>query len=321
MSLGDFVRKQFIDVIEWGETGDGVLSYRFPMRDREIQNGAMLTVRESQAAAFVNEGRIADVFGPGLHRLDTRNLPLLTDLMNWSKLFESPFKSDVFFFSTRLQVDQRWGTATPITVRDPEFGAVALRAYGTSAYRVADPRTFFLKVCGTRDVYRTEDLAGQLRATIVAGAADVFAASGVSFLDMAASQASFGAALRQRLDPAFKAFGLALDSFVVESISLPEELQSRFNERVGIGMVGDLGKYAQFEAAKSLATAAANEGGAAGTGVGLGAGIAMGQGMLGALKPPPAEAPAAAATRSCVSCGKPVPQAAKFCPECGTPQS
>ena len=151
MGLGDFVRKQFVDVIEWTEPADGILSFRFPMRDREIQNGAMLTVRESQAAAFVNEGRIADVFGPGVHRLTTRNLPLLTDLMNWDKLFESPFKSDVYFFSTRLQVDQRWGTATPVTVRDAEFGAIPLRAYGIYTYRIADPRVFHSNVSGTRE--------------------------------------------------------------------------------------------------------------------------------------------------------------------------
>ena len=153
MSLRSFLGKQFIDVIQWTESDDDVLAYRYPMQDMEIQTGGQLTVRESQMAAFVNEGKIADVFGPGLYTLNTRNLPLLTDLMNWDKAFESPFKSDVYFFSTRLRIDQRWGTATPITIRDKEYGAVRLRGYGIYSYRIADPRVFYTNVSGTREVY------------------------------------------------------------------------------------------------------------------------------------------------------------------------
>src|ERR1035438_1576943 len=165
MSLTSFLQKQFIEVIQWNEPEEGILAYRYPIADMEIRNGAQLTVRESQMAAFVNEGKIADVFGPGLYTLNTRNLPLLTDLNNWGKDFESPFKSDVYFFSTRLQIDQRWGTATPITIRDKEYGAVRLRGYGIYSYRVADPRAFFTEVCGTRDLYCVGDLEGQLRDT------------------------------------------------------------------------------------------------------------------------------------------------------------
>ena len=153
MDLKQFIAKQFIDVIQWNEPEEGMLACRYPMQDMEIQNGGQLTVRESQMAAFVNEGKIADVFGPGLHTLNTRNLPLLTDLNNWDKEFESPFKSDVYFFSTRLQIDQKWGTATPITLRDSEFGAVRLRGYGIYSYRISDPRTFFTQVSGTRASY------------------------------------------------------------------------------------------------------------------------------------------------------------------------
>ena len=175
MTLKQFVAKQFIDVIQWNEPEDGILAYRYPMQDMEIQNGGQLTVRESQMAAFVNEGKIADVFGPGLHTLNTRNLPVLTDLMNWDKEFESPFKSDVYFFSTHLQIDQKWGTATPITIRDNEFGAVRIRGYGIYSYRIADPRTFFTQVSGTRPTYYVGDLEGQLRNTIVARMTDIFA--------------------------------------------------------------------------------------------------------------------------------------------------
>ena len=163
MALMDFVKKQFIDIIEWMEAGDGTLAWRFPMADREIQNGASLTVRESQMAVFVNEGKVADVFGPGMYKLTTQTLPVLTYLKNWDKLFQSPFKSDVYFFSTRQQLDRRWGTSQPITIRDKDFGAVRLRAFGNYAYRIADPKLFHTEISGTRDTYTVQDLDGQLR--------------------------------------------------------------------------------------------------------------------------------------------------------------
>src|SRR5580704_15602253 len=188
MSLMDFIKKQFIDILQWTEATDGVLSWRFPMEDMEIQNGGMLIVRESELAAFVNEGRMADVYGPGTYKLTTQNMPILTDLMNWDKMFKSPFKSDVYFFSTRLQTNQHWGTQNPITIRDKEFGAVRLRAFGIYSYHLMNPKEFYTKVSGTRDVYRVEDLEGQLRNTIVGRITDTFASSNVPFLDMAANQ-------------------------------------------------------------------------------------------------------------------------------------
>src|SRR5437899_8165090 len=148
MALKDFLKKQFIDVIQWTEPSEGILAWRFPMQDMEIQNGAKLTVRDSEAAAFVNEGKVADVFAPGLYTLNTNTLPLLTNLMNWDKLFQSPFKSDVYFFSTRMKVNQRWGTATPITIRDKEFGAVRLRSYGIYSWHISDPRLFHMNASG-----------------------------------------------------------------------------------------------------------------------------------------------------------------------------
>ena len=175
-----FFSKQFIDVIQWTEPGDGVLAYRYPMEDMEIQNGGKLTVRDSQMAIFVNEGQIADVFEPGLYTLSTQTLPILTYLRNWDKAFKSPFKSDVYYFSTRLQINQKWGTATPITIRDKEFGAVRMRAYGIYAYHIQDPKVFYEKVSGTREVYQVADLEGQLRNTIVGRMTDVFANSAIS---------------------------------------------------------------------------------------------------------------------------------------------
>jgi membrane protease subunit (stomatin/prohibitin family) len=332
VSLISFLSKQFIGIIEWNEPQDGILAYRYPMQDLEIQNGGQLTVSESQVAAFVNEGKIADIFGPGLHTLNTRNLPLLTDLMNWDKDFESPFKSEVYFFSTRLQIDQKWGTATPITIRDKEFGAVRLRCFGIYSYRVADPRLFFNQISGTRECYFSSDLEGQLRDTILANITQIFANSGLPFLDLTANQAALAERIVEQVKPAFAALGLELNQFVVENISLPEELAKVLDQRIGMSMVGDVGRYTQYAAAESLDLAAANTGGGAGVGMGLGAGAAVAQVLSASLKSQAAtpvvapavsapSAPAAAAdTKFCIDCGKAIPARAKFCAECGHPQ-
>ncbi|MCG6877421.1 MAG: SPFH domain-containing protein [Betaproteobacteria bacterium] len=283
MALWDFVKKQFIDIIQWTEDEEGTLAYRYPMRDMEIQYGASLTVRDSQLAVFVDEGRVADVFQPGRFKLTTQTIPVLTYLRNWDKLFESPFKSDVYFFSTRLQVNQKWGTPNPITIRDKEFGAVRLRAFGIYTYRIVDPKSFYLNVSGTRERYMVDDLSGQLRNTIVGSMTDLFAESGIPFLDLAANQDELAARLRAKLADNFKALGLELSGFVVENVSLPEELQKILDQRIGMNMVGDMARYTQFQVASSIPTAAANEGGVAGAGAGLGAGVAMGQAMARSL--------------------------------------
>jgi len=244
MSLRDFLSKQFIDVIEWVEPEDGILAYQYPMQDREIQNGGKLTVRESQAAVFVNEGKVADAFMPGLYTLTTQTLPILTYLQNWDKAFKSPFKSDVYFFSTRLQTNQHWGTQNPITIRDKEFGAVRLRAFGIYSDHLMNPKEFYTKVSGTRDVYRVEDLEGQLRNTIVGRITDTFASSNVPFLDMAANQVALSEKIAAQLKPAFTDLGLSLDSFVVENLSLPDELQKVLDQRISMNMVGDMGVHA-----------------------------------------------------------------------------
>jgi membrane protease subunit (stomatin/prohibitin family) len=345
MGLGGFFRKQFIDVIQWTEDEPGVLAWRFPMADMEIQNGASLTVRESQLAVFVNEGRVADSFRPGRYTLSTNTLPLLTNLLNWDKLFESPFKSDVYFFSTRVQTAQRWGTQNPVTIRDKDFGIVRLRAFGMYSWRLADPVVFMQSMSGTRDTYRVPELEPHLKNLVVSRMSEAFAKSQVPFLDMAANTFAVGEAIERELAPAFAELGLALESFTVENLSLPEELQKRLDERIGMNMVGDLGDYARYNAAQSIPIAAANEGGgAAGLGAGLGAGALIGQQMAQALTPPPpappavppapvppapvpppvpggaAGAPDVTVTKFCMHCGKAIPRTAKFCPECGGTQ-
>jgi membrane protease subunit (stomatin/prohibitin family) len=263
MALMDFIKKQFIDILQWTEDGDGTLAWRFPMAEMEIQNGASLTVRDSQVAMFVNEGTVADVFQPGMYKLTTQTLPVLTYLKNWDKLFESPFKSDVYFFSTRTQLDQKWGTPNPITIRDKEFGIVRLRAFGIYSYHLTDPKTFYQKISGTRDIYTREELEGQLRNTLVAGLTDLFGESGVPFIDMAANQDEFGKAMLAKAAPMFAEYGLALDSLVVQNVSLPEELQKILDQKIGMNMIGDMQRFTQYQVANSIPDAAKNEGGMA----------------------------------------------------------
>jgi len=303
MALMDFIKKQFIDVIEWTEATDGILAWRYPMADREIQNGAMLTVRESQMAIFVNEGQVADVFGPGLHKLTTQTLPLLTNLRNWDKLFASPFKSDVYFFSTRQQVDQRWGTSQPVTIRDKDFGAVRLRAFGNYSYRVADPRLLHTQISGTRETYTAAELDGQLRGLMLQHISDAVASSGLAFLDPAANQVEFAQQLQLATAPSFAAIGLSLDGVTMQNVSLPEDLQKVLDQKIGMGMVGnDMGKFMQYQTAQAIPGMVASGGGGgsgiAGDAMGLGAGVALGQVLAQNLAQglnPTAHAPAAVA--------------------------
>jgi membrane protease subunit (stomatin/prohibitin family) len=302
MSLGSFIKKQFIDILQWNEDVDGVLAWRYPMQDFEIQYGGSLTVRESQIAVFVNEGKIADVFGPGMHKLTTQTLPVLTYLRNWDKLFQSPFKSDVYFFSTRLQTGRKWGTPQAITLRDTDFGMVRLRAFGMYSYAIADARKFFVGISGTRAVYTRDDLEEQLRGILVSTMATALGSASAPFLDMAANQTLMASQVKGAIENAFEKYGLALDVFNVTSINLPEDLQEALDKRIAIGMAGDLNKYTQYQVANAVPLAAQNEGGMAGVGASLSAGVVLGQtmaqGLAGAQKAPaapPAAAPPAAA--------------------------
>jgi len=311
MGLMDFIKKQFIDILEWQESGDGVLAWRYPMADNEIQYGGSLTVRESQMALFVNEGKVADVFGPGMYKLTTQTLPVLTYLKNWDKLFQSPFKSDVVFFSTRQQIDQRWGTQQPVTIRDKDFGAVRLRAFGNYAYRITDPKKFYTEISGTRETYTAGDLDGQLRGMMLQHISDAVAQSGIAFLDLAANQVEFAKQLLAATAPSFEAIGLKLEAVTVQNLSLPEELQKILDQKIGMGMVGnDMGKFMQYQTAQAMpelakGAAQGDGGGIAGSAMGLGAGVALGQvmaqnlaaGLQGAQPAAASAAPAPAALR------------------------
>ena len=298
MALMDFIKKQFIDIIQWTEDHGDTMAWRFPMAEFEIQHGASLTVRESQMAVFVNEGQIADIFGPGMYKLTTQTLPVLTYLKNWDKLFESPFKSDVYFFSTRQKLDRKWGTPNPVTIRDREFGIVRLRAFGIYAFHLSDPKAFHTTISGTLDKYGSDQLEGQLRNTVVGHISDIFGESGVPFIDMAGNQEEFGKALKAKLDPMFAGYGLTLDSLNVQNISLPEELQAMLDKRIGVNMMGGMQAYTQFQTAEAIPLAAQNEGGLAGLGAGVGVGFGVGQQVAASMAQalhPAATAPAAVA--------------------------
>lgn len=289
-----FIRKQFIDVIEWPNPGDDTLMWRFPAEDQEIQTGATLVVRESQQALFVDEGKTADLFGAGTHLLTTQTLPLLTNLKNWDKFFASPFKSDVYFFNLRQQLGRRWGTAQPVTVRDSEFGVVQLRAFGMYDYRISDPAKLFSEVTGVVAQYSREALDEPLRNVVMTRLASVFGSSGIAFLDMAANQVLLSQKMAELLAPDFARLGLTLERFSVESITLPEAIQKALDERISMGVVGDLNRYTQYQTASAIPLAAQNEGGLAGIGAGVGVGAAISQAMATNMNAAPAAAPQAA---------------------------
>ncbi len=278
----DFLKKQFVDVIDWVDE-PGVLAVRYEMEDREIQNGAQLTVRESQMAAFVNEGRVADVFGPGLYTLETSTLPVLTALMNWDKMFQSPFKSDVYFFSMKEQLNQKWGTAQAVTIRDKELGPVRIRAFGSYSFRIDDVAPFSVKVMGTAEKVRVEDLEPQLRAAIATALATGLGGGEIPFLDLAANQSAMSEKLKEAVTPVLAQWGLAVPSFFVESLSLPEEVQKYLDKASSMRVIGDLDRYAKFQSAEAIEAAASQPGGMAGLGAGAAAGLAIGQTMAAGL--------------------------------------
>ncbi|MGN6183733.1 MAG: SPFH domain-containing protein [Thermoanaerobaculia bacterium] len=303
MGILDNLKNQFgsqwIEVIEWLDDSADTLVYRFPVYNQEIKMGAQLTVRENQIALFVNEGEVADVFKPGRYELSTQNMPIMTTLRSWKYGFNSPFKAEVYFFNTRMFTDQKWGTQNPVMMRDAEFGMIRMRAFGTYAFRIADAKTFFTTIVGTQGLTTTGDILGQLRSTIVSNISDAVAESKIAALDLASSYTELAGVAKKELEPHFTGFGLELNRFIIENVSLPEEVEAAIDQRSKLGILGDrMGQYAQMQTAESIKIAAANPGGIAGAGAGLGAGMAIGQAMSGAFAnnaaPPPPGASGAA---------------------------
>ncbi len=278
----DFLKKQLIEVIEWLEQ-PGQLAWRVPFADHEIMNGAQLTVREGQIAAFLNEGTLADYFGPGLHTLDTANLPLLTDLRHWDKGFKSPFKSDVVFFSLKEQAGRKWGTAQPITVRDAEFGPIRLRAFGSFSFAIHEIDPFIKRLFGTLSEMTAATLEPQLRSAIQTSLATALGSSGVAFLDLAANQQALSDRIKSEVDKSFAQWGLACPTFFVESISLPDEVQAHLDKGSSMRVIGDLGRYTQFQSAEAIEAAAHQDGGLAALGAGVAGAAALGNAMAQGL--------------------------------------
>jgi membrane protease subunit (stomatin/prohibitin family) len=276
MGLRDKLRGELVDVIEWLDASRDTIVWRFARHNNEIKMGARLTVREGQVALFVNEGQVADVFPPGMYTLETQNLPVLSTLRGWKHGFQSPFKAEVYFVSTRQFPDQKWGTQNPILMRDSEFGMVRVRAYGAFSFRVVDPELLLKELVGTDPQFRTDEVGEYLRQQVVARVATALATAGVPVLDLAAHQNDVAARLVDVLSGDLTELGLEIARFVIENVSLPPEVEQALDKRTSMGVVGDLDSYTRYQAAEAVTLAAQNEGGAAGAGVGLGLGAGMG---------------------------------------------
>jgi membrane protease subunit (stomatin/prohibitin family) len=284
MGLWDKLRGEFIDIIEWTEPSQNdILAYRFPRYDNEIKMGAKLTVREGQTAVFVNEGQIADVYLPGMYTLETQNMPILSTLKGWKYGFNSPFKAEVYFISTRQWTDQKWGTQNPFMLRDPEFGPVRIRAFGTYSFQVSDPSTFLRQLVVTDPSFETYEIANQLRNTIVSRFVDAVGQAKIAVLDLAGNYDRLSQQALERIRPDLADMGLALKTFYIENISLPQEVEQALDKRTKMGVLGDMGQYTRYQMAEAIPEAAKNPGGLAGAGMGLAAGVAMGGQMAGAM--------------------------------------
>ena len=293
-----FLGGEFVDVITWLDDTRDTMVWRFERHGNAIKYGAKLTVREGQAAVFVHEGQLADVFGPGMYMLETNNMPIMTTLQHWDHGFDSPFKSEIYFVNTTRFNDQKWGTKNPIMCRDPEFGPVRLRAFGTYTMRVADPAVFLREIVGTDGEFTSDEISLQIRNVIVQEASQVLAKSGIPVLDMAANTADLGRLIATAIGPKVAEYGLSIPEFYIENISLPEEVEKVLDKRTSMGVAGDLNKYMQFNAAEGMAQPNSGVGAMVGAGMaaGMGMNMAQGAGPWGAAPavaaPPPPPPPA-----------------------------
>jgi membrane protease subunit (stomatin/prohibitin family) len=290
MGFWDKIFGEFVDVIEWLDHSSDTMVYRFERYGNEIKYGAKLTVREAQQAIFISEGRIADLFAPGMYSLETANLPILSTLQGWPHGFQSPFKAEVYFFNTRRFVDLKWGTKNPVMLRDEEFGPVRLRAFGTYVVKVTDPVTFLKEVVGTDGHFTTGEITNQLRNLIVSRFAAILGEAHIPILELAANYDDLSTFVTNRIAGEFGEYGLQISRLLVENISLPAEVEKVLDKRTSMGLLGNLRDYSVYQAAEAMTAAAANQGGGAAEGLGLGVGLAMGQKMSEALKGPAAPA-------------------------------
>ena len=329
MGILNFVKSQFIEVIEWLDPTQDTIVYRFPVQGQEIKMGAQLIVRESQQAVFINNGQLTDVFLPGTHTLSTQNMPVLTKLNSWKYGFSSPFKAEVYFVSTKQFTDRKWGTPNPVLLRDAEFGAVRVRAFGEYSFRVKDAAKFIKEVSGTDGNFESEEIEGQIKHTLVSSFTNLVAAAKVALLDLAAHYDELGKAMKDKLaQELLDSYGLELAKFIIENVSMPAELEAVMDQKIKMNILGDANRYMQFQVADSLPIAAGTSNSGLGMGMGIGGGFAMGgavggmiqQSMTATPASAPAGAPAATAAgaKFCSNCGTGLTAGSKFCTECGS---
>lgn len=336
-----FIKTNLLKSIDWADPSKNVICYKYPMEGRQIMFGSKLTVRESQAAVFMNKGKIADVFGPGMYTLKASNIPILTQLLALPYGFKSPFVADVFFINTKQFTNQKWGTTNPITMRDKEFGTIRVRGYGSYAFQVTDPALFLKELAGTNSTYTSDDISNFLRSHLVSCISDSLAESHISALDLSANYQEFGEVILNNAQQQFADMGLKLTKLIIENLSFPEEVEKAIDARSSMGVMGDnMDEYVRYQSAKALSDAAKNPG-AGGVGA-LGAGLALGEVVRDSINNNQKRAPKNAVycpecgqanrpnakfcsncgkklggANTCKKCGATVPAGAKFCPECG----
>ena len=320
MGLFKAIKRQLLKVIEWSDPSTTTIVYKYPMEDRdESMNGCQLIVRESQVAMLVSSGQIADVYGPGNHKLTTQNMPILTKLASWKYGFDSPFKADVFYVNTKQFFDLKWGTTSPIMLRDADFGPIRIRARGTYSFKVSEPATFMREIFGTNQQYSTDALRDYFKTIIISEFADTIGEARIPALDIAAKYREIGDLLKQNLGSDFGKIGVEICNMVVEAITLPEEVEKVLDQRTSVGIMSDkMGSFTQYQAAQAMRDAASNPGGVAGMGVGLGAGVGLGQVFAQSVTQAKDE-PKVAPGKTCSNCNANIAANAKFCSECGTP--
>lgn len=325
MGLFSKIKRQLLKVIQWKDASTDTIVFRYPMTDRdEIMNGCQLIVNESQVAILVKDGQIGDVYGPGLHKLETKNMPILTKLASWKYGFDSPFKADVYFVNTKQFINQTWGTTNPVMMRDIDFGMIRIRAHGKFAFRVSDAAVLMREIFGTNRDYTTSSLIGHFRGIVVSGFADALGEAGIPALDIASKYRELSDVLKNTLSDDFASLGISIVSIYIENVSLPQEVEAVLDKRTSVGIMSDkMQSFVQYQTAEAIRDAAQNEGGGlASAGVGLGAGVGIGSVFADAMRNVKDEATPnpSNATTTCPNCKKLVNVGVKFCPECGEKQ-
>ncbi len=313
-----FIRSNLLKSLEWTDASSNTLVYKYPMDGRQIQYGSKLTVRESQVAIFLNKGKIADVFGPGMYTLQTSNLPILTQIFSWGYGFKSPFHADVYFINTKQFANLKWGTSNPITMRDKDFGTIRIRGYGSYAFKVEDATLFMKELFGTNPVFTTDDIASYLKSTIISSISDTIAESKISALDIASNLLEFSNVASETLANTFAGLGLKLTNLVIENISFPEEVEKAIDTRSSMGVLSDsMDTFIKYQSAHAIRDVAKNQG-VSGLGAQIGTGTALGEIMKESLRSSSKQdAPAEQDKKFCPSCGAANSKTAKFCCECG----